>query len=142
MKNDSIRFSSANGEVWVMATFKVKYCHKIFSITRVREVCYALLEQAMQRYLIRYDKIGFDEDHVHILLEIGLHSKPEIAKKIKGYTARKLLKAFPWVKKKYFWGSGFWNPAYDIRSHDKSIISKYLDKQKYSYAGQKMLTAF
>ena len=142
MKNNLIRHSSANGEVWAMTTFKVKYCHKIFNFPRVRKVCCALLEEAMQRYKILYEKIGFDEDHVHILLEIDLYSKPEIARKLKGYTARKLLRAFPWMKKKFFWGSGLWNPAYDIRSHDRSIISRYIDKQKYAYAGQKMLLAY
>ena len=142
MKIDPNRYSSANGEVWVMVTFKVKYCHKIFNLSSVRQVCNGLLEQAMQKYSIKYEKISFDEDHVHILLEMGLYNKPEIAKKLKGYTARKLLKAFPWVKKKYFWGSGFWNPAYDVRSHERGILSRYLDKQKYAYAGQKMLVAF
>jgi REP element-mobilizing transposase RayT len=142
MKNNQIRYSSANGEVWAMATFKVKYCHKIFNFSSVRKVCCALLEEAMQKYKIHYKKMGFDEDHVHIMLEMGLLSKPEIAKKLKGYTAKKLIKVFPWLKKKYFWRSGLWNPAYDIRTHAPEIISKYLDKQKYSYVGQKTLSSF
>ena len=142
MKSNIIRYSSANGEIWAMATFKVKYCHKIFNFILVRKACCKLLEKAMQKYNIRYEKIGFDEDHVHIMLEMGLLSKPEIAKKIKGYSANKLFKLFPWLKKKYFWGSGLWNPAYDIRTHDPGIISRYIDKQKYAYAGQKTLVSF
>ena len=142
MKNNPIRYSSAVGELWVMATFKVKYCHKIFQHAEVREECQALLEEAMQKYEIRYQKMGFDEDHVHIQLDMGLYSKPEIAKKLRGYTARKLLHKFPWLKQKYFWGSGLWNPAYDIRAHDPGIISRYIDKQKYAYAGQTMLSAY
>ncbi len=142
MEYNPIRYSSAVGEVWVMATFKVKYCHKIFNFPRVRKVCGALLEEAMQKYEIRYAKIGFDEDHVHTQLDMGIKSKPEIAKKIRGYVARKLFKAFPWLKKKYFWGSGLWNPAYDIRAHDPGVISRYIDKQKYAHAGQKMLTSY
>jgi REP element-mobilizing transposase RayT len=61
---------------------------------------------------------------------------------LKGYTGRKLLQAFPWLKVRYFWGSGLWNPAYDIRSIDPGIISRYIDKQKYAHAGQRMLSAF
>lgn len=76
------------------------------------------------------------------MLEMGLLSKPEIAKKLKGYTARKLFIVFPWLKKKYFWGSGLWNPAYDIRTHAPEIISRYKDKQKYAYAGQTMLQSY
>ncbi len=142
MKTNPVRYSSAVGEVWVMATFKVKYCHKIFTFTEVRTRCSALLAEAMDNNKIRYTKLGFDEDHVHIQLDIGLKSKPEIAKKLKGYTARKLLHEFPWLKKRYFWGGGLWNPAYDIRAHDPGVISRYIDKQKYAYAGQTMLSAY
>ena len=137
-----IRYSSANGEVWVMATFKTKYCHKIFNFFLVRKITTALLQEAMQYYKIQFQKIGFDEDHVHIMLEMGIFSKPEIAKMLKGYTARKFFKIFPWIKKQFFWGSGLWNPAYDIRAHDPGVISRYIDKQKYAYAGQKMLTNY
>ena len=43
----------------------------------------------------------------------------------------------PWIKKRWFWGSGFWNPAYDIRSmSDMGLYSRYLDKQQYSHDGR------
>ena len=142
MKLDVVRYSSANGEIWPMITLKVKYCHKIFNFPLVRKICGALLERAMQEYKIRYNKIGFDDDHVHIHLEMGIYSKPEISKMLKGYTGRKLLRIFPWLKKKYFWGSGLWSPAYDGRCHDFQVTSRYIDKQKYAYAGQKMLTSY
>ena len=54
----------------------------------------------------------------------------------------------PWLKNDkwdggYFWDSGFWNPAYDIRNvNDMDFYLRYLDKQKYSGTGQKMLTAY
>ena len=142
MKLNPVRYSSAVGELWVMATFKVKYCHKIFNNERVRNVCYALLEEAMHNYHVRYEKIGFDEDHVHILLDMGLYNKPQIAKLLRGYSARKMFRAFPWLKRRYFWKSGLWNPAYDIRSHDVGVLSRYIDKQKYAHAGQQMLSTY
>lgn len=143
MKFKPTRYSSAVGEVWVMATFKVKYCHKIFDILGVRELTDALLHQAFSKYEIRCRKLAFDSDHVHMIIDMGLYSKPEIANKIKGYTGRKLLHMIPWLKKTKFWGSGLWNPAYDIRNvSDMNFYERYLDKQKYASAGQKMLTAF
>jgi REP element-mobilizing transposase RayT len=143
MKNNPIRYSSAVGEVWVMATFKVKYCHKIFDILVVRQLTDALLNEAFQLYEIRCKKLAFDSDHVHIIFDLGLYSRPEIAKKIKGYVARQLFMFLPWLKKQKFWGSGLWNPVSDIRSiTDLEFYSRYLDKQKYACAGQKMLTAF
>ncbi|MFH1848596.1 MAG: transposase [archaeon] len=106
MKLNPTGYSSAVGEVWVMATFKVKYCHKIFNIPEVRHRCSALLAEAMQHYEIRYTKLGFDEDHVHIQLDMGLLSKPDIAKNLEGYAGRKLLTEFSVAGEEIF--LGFW----------------------------------
>ena len=136
MKTNPIRYSSAVGEIWVMATFKIKYCHKIFDILAVRLLCEALLYEAFQLYKIRYRKLAFDADHVHMIIDMGLYSKIEIAKKIRGYVASQLFRLMPWLNKSkweggYFWNSGLWNPAYDIRSvNDIDFYDRYLDKQK------------
>ncbi|MCK5283633.1 MAG: transposase [Nanoarchaeota archaeon] len=143
MKLNPIRYSSANGEVWVMTTFKAKYCHNIFDSQAVRELTDALLNEAFSLYQIRCKKLAFDSDHLHIILDMGIYSKPELAKMLKGYVAKKLFELMPWLKQKYFWGSGLWNPAYDIRNvNDMGFYLRYLDKQKYSGTGQKMLTAY
>ena len=143
MKFNPVRFSSAVGEVWVMATFKVKYCNKVFDIKAVRELTEVLFGEAFQFYKIRCQKISFDSDHVHMILDLGLYSKIELAKKLRGYVGRHLLFFLPWLKKSKFWGSGLWNPAYDIRSiNDMDFYNRYLDKQKYSSTNQKMLTVF
>ena len=137
------RYSSAVGDIWVMATFKVKYCHKIFDVQGYRELTDALLHQAFSKYKITCRKLAFVSDHVHIILEMGLYSKIEIAKKIRGYVGRKLLDMLPLLKKDKFWGSGLWNPAYDIRNiSDMNFYERYLDKQKYASAGQTMLSAY
>ncbi|HIJ11350.1 MAG: hypothetical protein CMH61_00090 [Nanoarchaeota archaeon] len=142
-KSNPTRYSSAVGEIWVMATFKVKYCHKIFDILGVRELMDALLYQAFAYYEINCRKLAFDSDHVHMILDMGLYSKIELAKKLRGFTGRKLLQMIPWLKKTKFWGSGLWNPAYDIRNiSDMGFYERYLDKQKYASAGQKMLSEF
>jgi len=143
MNNIKNRFSSANGELWAMATFKVKYCHKIFDIVAVRQKTDALLFEAFDYYKILCRKLAFDSDHVHMILEMGIYSKPEIAKKLKGFVGRKLFQHLPWLKKQKFWGSGLWNPAYDIRGvKDIATYERYLDKQKYSSTHQKMLLSF
>jgi len=142
-KDNPTRYSSAVGEIWVMATFKVKYCHKIFDDQGIREVCDALLHQAFGHYQINCQKLAFDSDHVHMILDMGLYSKIELAKKLRGFVGRHLLDLLPSVKKQYFWGSGLWNPAYDIRSiNDMAFYNRYLDKQKYSSTHQKMLKVF
>jgi len=85
MKYNPTRYSSAVGEIWVMATFKVKYCHKIFDITAVRQLCDALLHEAFSFYKVNCQKLAFDSDHVHMILDLGLYGKIDLAKKIKGF---------------------------------------------------------
>jgi len=143
MKLNPTRYSSAVGEIWVMATFKVKYCHKIFDMPAVRQLCDALLQEAFVFYNIRCQKLAFDSDHVHMILELGLYSKVELAKKIRGYVGKHLFTHLPWLKRSKFWGSGLWNPAYDVRNvNDMAVYLRYLDKQKYSSTQQRMLSAY
>ena len=143
MKNNPTRYSSAVGEIWVMATFKVKYAHRIFDNRYVRELCLALFVNAFALYGIVCDKIAFDADHVHMILDMGLYGKPELAKKLKGYVGKHALRMLPWLKKQKFWGSGLWNPAYDIRSiSDIDFYRRYLDKQKYANAAQTTLANY
>lgn len=147
-KTNPTRYSSAVGDIWVMATFKIKYCHKLFDNLGIRELTEALFSQAFERYGVMCRKIAFDSDHVHMILDMGLYSKIELAKKLKGYVAKGIFKFMPWLKNNkwgggYFWNSGFWNPAYDIRSiNDMDFYNRYLDKQRYSGTGQTMLLAF
>ena len=148
MKTNPTRYSSAVGEVWVMATFKVKYCHKIFDILAVRLLCETLLYEAFQLYKINCQKLAFDSDHAHMIIDMGLYSKPQIAKMLKGYVARNLFRLMPWLKANkweggYFWNSSFWNPAYDIRSvNDIEFYNRYLDRQKYSSTSQTILSSY
>jgi putative transposase len=112
--------------------FKVKYCHKVFEDERVRAAADALTREACAKYSIRYGTIWWDSDHVHMTFDIGLRSRPEVAKLIKGYVGRKLLKQFPEIKKRYFWNSELWNPSYYMdSSRGLSSITNYVNKQKY-----------
>jgi len=89
------RYSSAVGELWQYAMFKVKYCHKIFDNKEVREECDRLFDEASERYDIPIDGKGFDSNHVHMKVDMGIYTKPDVAKKLKGYIGKKLLKRFP-----------------------------------------------
>ena len=143
MKRNPTRYSSAVGEAWMHAMFKVKYCHKVFDHKDVREECDRLFEEASERYEIPIEGKGFDSDHVHMKLDMGMYSRAEVAKKLKGYVAKKLLKSFPWLKKKYFWGSGLWNSSYYIGTpKNLNNLDSYLKKQKYFDPSQTHLSAF
>jgi len=142
MKFNPVRYSSQVGEVWVHFMFKVKYCHTIFDKMRYRNACHALFLKALKKYEIRCrdNQLGFDNNHVHMMLDLGIKSKPELAKKLKGFTARKFFKLFPELKlsKKQggkFWGSGLWSPAsYGANPSDMIFTVNYIRTQKYGAA--------
>jgi len=132
MKTNLIRYSSAVGEAWVHAMFKVKYCHNVFDNFEVRACADRLFKEAFDKYGIRYGTLGFDADHVHATIDLGLRSKPQIAKLLKGYTGSKILKAFPEMERRKFYGGGFWNPSYYMdSSRGLENITNYVNKQKY-----------
>lgn len=94
--------------------FKVKYCHNIFDDKQVEKRCADIFKQIDAEHDdITLREVGFDRDHVHIDIDCGPNYAPkDIAKLFKGTSGRKLLKEFQYLKKKYFWGSGLWSPAY------------------------------
>jgi len=86
------------------------------------------------------------------MADIGLYSRPQVAKLLRGYMGKKFFEYFPELKqpkhkKGKFWKSGLWNPSYYIGS-PKNLNStiNYIKKQKYGEKGigkcQKTLTAF
>ena len=129
------RASSCVGDSWCHATFKVKYCHKMFVIEELRMCVYDLLQQISVGYNMPIEDVGFGDDHVHFDVDIRVKSKPEAAKIFKGIIGRAVLSKFPEIKKRYFWGSGFWSPAYflDNIGRDRSEIKEYIKKQQYVY---------
>ena len=139
-KENPARFSSAVGEAWMHCMFKVKYCHKIFDDEIYREAMRTLLVEAGYEYEIPLGEIGFDDNHVHFMADIGIYSRPEVAKLLRRYAAKKFFEFFPESKKKYFWNSGFWNPSYYIgspRNLEKTI--NYIKKQKYGERKYQMI---
>lgn len=137
-KENPVRYSSAVGESWQHCEFKVKYCHNIFDDEIYREGMRTLLLEATYLYGIPIGEIGFDSNHVHFMADIGLYSRPQVAKLLKGYTAKKFFEFFPELKLPkwqggLFWKSGLWNPSYYIGS-PKNLQStiNYIRKQKYS----------
>ena len=132
-----VRYSSAVGEAWLHAMFKVKYCHTIFDDEVYREGMRTLLFEAAYEYEIEIGEVGFDDNHVHFLVDIGMYKREEVAKLLRGYSAKKFFEFFPELKKPkgeggLFWDSGLWNPAYFMGSpRNLEHTLRYIRKQKY-----------
>ena len=140
-KMNPVRFSSAVGEAWMHCEFKVKYCHKIFDDETYREGLRTLLLEAAYRNDIPVGEPGFDDNHLHFMADIGLYSRPQVAKLLRGYVAKKFFEFFPELKRPkneggLFWNSGLWNPSYYIGS-PKNLTNtiNYIRRQKYGAEG-------
>jgi putative transposase len=126
-----VSHSSSVGSCWVHLAFKVKYCHPIFGIPAIKMRTEQLLREAMDQYDITCRELGIDIDHIHFVLDLGMMSVSQVAKLLKGYTAKHLLREYPWLKRQYFWGSGMWNPSYFFGSLGQDIeeLSRYVKQQ-------------
>ena len=131
MKSDFARRNSSIGRHEMHISFKVKYCHEVFEYKQVRDTCKHIFLEAAKDMGINIPEIGFDKNHVHMDIDMGLWSVVDIAKKFKGRSGRKILKKFPWIKRKYFWGSGFWSPVvyFDSVGNNRDYIRKYVKNQ-------------
>lgn len=151
-KENPARFSSAVGEAWMHCEFKVKYCHPIFDDEIYREATRLLLLEAAYEAEIPIGEMGFDENHVHFMADIGLYDRPTVAKVLRGPTAKRFFEYFPELKLSKeqggkFWDSGLWNPSYYIGSpKDIDYTINYIRRQKYGSlgigSGQKLLSSF
>jgi putative transposase len=126
-----VSHSSSVGRLWVHLAFKVKYCHEIFEFPEIKKRCEELLREKLAQLCIECTELGIDRDHAHFVMDIALTPITKIVKALKGYTAKNLLREFPWLKRQYFWGGGLWNPSYyfDSLGSDLAKLSEYVRRQ-------------
>ena len=107
--------------------------NNVLDIKEFREACESYLYEAADTYSINMKAVGFDSNHVHIILDLGKYSEPYVRKILKGITGHKLLQQFPNIKRKYFWESGLWGRQYYCYGivSDMKVLNKYVQKQKF-----------
>jgi|SRR3989344_3583819 len=72
----------------------------------------ALAQEIAKRYDIEFEKIGYDQDHLHILCSFPpKYGGSDVARIFKSITARKLFQQFPALKKE-LWGGEFWSDGF------------------------------
>lgn len=90
-----------------------------------------------ERYAIEVSHVGFDRNHVHILLKfLPKYSGGQVIRLIKSITAREVFKEIPEVKKS-LWGGEFWTDGYYFATvsgrGDKKVIERYIEGQGRVY---------
>jgi len=121
--------------------FKIKY-HFVFCIKYrkdlfleekyvefLRSICHGIEE----RYSITFETMGFDEDHVHFMIQAFPRLSPsEVFRIVKRITARKLFEKYPDIKKE-LWGGQFWSDGGFVgtvgEGINAEIIRKYIQNQ-------------
>jgi putative transposase len=114
-------------------SFKTKYAHNVFDIVEFKSRCSELLLEAAAGIGVNITEHNYDRNHVHMDVSWTLItlSVDKISKKLKGVTGRKLLREFPGVKKRFFWGSGLWSPVIycDSLGREPEQIRNYIRNQ-------------
>ena len=136
MKQDLIKYSHGVGRLYAHIRFKIKYCCKIFEKEPAfRDECERLFYEIAKQHNIDIGIPGFDDNHMHMIVDIGIKSIPEIKKIFKGTSGRKLFQRFPEIRRKYFWSErGLWGRSiyfYGV-GRDKIAMERYVAKQKFA----------
>jgi len=111
----------------------VKYRKKIIT-QEIEAVLKDLLNEYAQDHGFSIREFNTDRDHIHMLVEASPQVYiPDIMRGMKGTSARKLFKSFPYLKEKYLWGGHLWSPSYfvaTVSDHTEQQISEYIRSQK------------
>ncbi len=97
----------------------------------------AIAQEISERFNIHFEKIGCDQDHIHILVSFPpKHSGTAVVRMLKSITARELFKLFPSLKKD-LWGGEFWSDGFYIATVSERGNWKTVE-QYVAYQGKTM----
>lgn len=112
--------------------FPVKY-RKSLLREEIRLEIKAVASEIGERYEIEFERIGCDENHIHILCSFHpRYSIGEVVRKFKSITARELFRKFPSLRQE-LWGGEFWSDGYYVGTVGEggnwSVVERYVREQ-------------
>ena len=94
-------------------------------------------------------EMNVKEDHIYLIISVPPRlSVSEVMGMLKGKTAIKIFKSFPFLKNKTYWGNHFWSRGYCVSTIglDETKIRKYVkyqeQKEKKKKTNRKNLASF
>ena len=112
----------------------IKYRKDLFLedeyVSTVKQVCIDI----ENRFHLKFETIGFDEDHVHFLIEslTTTYSPAKIFQVVKSITARELFKRHPKIAEELYHGE-FWSDGGYVgtvgEGANANVISDYIKSQ-------------
>jgi len=91
---------------------------------------------------ITIETIGFDNDHLHMLMSIApKYSISSVMGKLKSQSSSRLRKKFKWLSDVYWKENIVWSPGYFVSSVgiDEQTIKNYVEHQGRQDSGQLQL---
>ena len=112
--------------------FPVKY-RKALLQDQILLAISQIAEEIAERYEIEFEKIGYDQDHIHILASFApKYAGSTVVRIFKSITARMLFKQFPLLKKQ-LWGGEFWSDGFYLATvseqGDWKTVERYVAEQ-------------
>ena len=122
-------------------TYRIRYhmvmCVKYRKKMLLEQSRIEFLKEIMQglalRYYFKFEAIGIDEDHFHVVLGAAPKYAPsQIMGTIKSWSAKLIFKKYPYIRKE-LWGGEFWSDGGHIDTVSEygglDRIKKYVKEQ-------------
>ena len=134
MDNDLCKSSHKVFKIKYHFVFCIKYRKDLFLENKYIETFKKICKGLEERYSIKFETIGFDEDHVHFMLQsVPKYSTSQIFRIVKSITAIKLFEMHPDIKKE-LWGGEFWSDGGYVgtvgEGINAEIIRNYIKNQR------------
>lgn len=112
--------------------FPVKY-RKALLTEEIPRAISEIAEEIGQRYDIDFERIGYDLNHVHLLVSfLPKYGGSAIVRIFKSITAKQLFIRFPQLKKE-LWGGEFWSDGFYMATVSErgnwKIVEQYVANQ-------------
>ena len=113
--------------------FCIKYRKDLFLeekyVKTIKETCIGI----QKRYFVKFETIGFDEDHVHFMIQsVPKYSASKIFQLVKSITAIKIFEEHKEIRK-MLWGGEFWSDGGYVATVGEGVnadvIREYIKKQ-------------
>jgi putative transposase len=109
-----------------------KYRHTVFE-EPYRDTLRKIIHKIGYDYNIEIVELEIPSDHIHMVVRSFPKDSPSsIMQIVKSISARMFFKAYPHIKKKYFWGGKLWTQSFfveTIGNANEEVIRAYVQNQ-------------
>jgi putative transposase len=110
----------------------IKYRKSLF-IEKTEKIILETMKGFKERYAIEINHVGFDKNHVHLLLRfLPKFSGGQVIRLLKSISGKAIFREYPEIEEE-LWGGEFWTDGYYIATvsgrGSKKVIENYIKSQ-------------